>query len=446
MAGTTTRSASKFARTIDSPAKRSKLPPRRDPYWVSCGTKRGGISLGYRRLGTEGAAGTWVMRLIHEGHRHEEKLGPADDAASSGGMTFAQATTSAIEAANRRREMLCLAKPVGDPATVQTAVSAYLVTRKQRNSRNGRDAETRLQKHLLDAKQGMGERTLGSLTEAHWRQWRRNLDGLSAASVERITNDVRAAMNRAWTEHHRELPPRWRDMLEQGLKEANRPISAPRSANNSAREWLEVADVQRLVVAAYEVDEDFGRLVLVLASTGARLSQVARLRVGDIVTGCNPKIMMPPSRKGGHGSTKAPFIAIQVGSDVVAALVPVITGRNAAETLLEHWLHAQVPGDKDTGTAPSWQPVRREPWTSAASMNRQWHAALKAAGMASTIPYRLRDSSIIRMLKAGLPLALVASLHDTSAPIISTHYAAHVHDALSQLARDAVVTLRPNPT
>ena len=65
---------------------------------------------------------------------------------------------------------------------------------------------------------------------------------------------------------------------------------------------------------------------------------------------------------------------------------------------------------------------------------------------AGTIPYSLRHSSIVRGLRAGLPVRLVAALHDTSSAMIERHYAAFIVDAMDELAARAVVPLTTAPT
>jgi integrase len=58
--------------------------------------------------------------------------------------------------------------------------------------------------------------------------------------------------------------------------------------------------VREFVCAAYAHDEKLGLLVDVLAITGARPSQVVRLRVEDLHDHpVRPKLMMPKSAKGG---------------------------------------------------------------------------------------------------------------------------------------------------
>jgi hypothetical protein len=43
----------------------------------------------------------------------------------------------------------------------------------------------------------------------------------------------------------------------------------------------------------------------------------------------------------------------------------------------------------------------------------------------------------------GLPVRLVAAMHDTSLQMIERHYSAHIVDALDELAARAVVPLAP---
>jgi hypothetical protein len=54
--------------------------------------------------------------------------------------------------------------------------------------------------------------------------------------------------------------------------------------------------------------------------------------------------------------------------------------------------------------------------------------------------YALRHSSIVRMLLQNIPIRLVASLHNTSAAMIETHYAKHVGEfAGDDFARKALL-------
>jgi integrase len=202
--------------------------------------------------------------------------------------------------------------------------------------------------------------------------------------------------------------------------------------------------VRSVIDAAREVDADGGwdgdlwRLVLALASTGGRFSQIARLRVGDLQIGQN-RLMVPTSRKG-RGVKKLSHIAVRVGADVVEALRPAVAGRRPNEPLLERWRHQQVKGTENS--LPYWERASRGPWVNASELARPWSLILRWAGLpVDVVPYALRHSSIVRMLRAGLPIRLVASLHDTSSAVIERHYAAVVTDAMDELATRAIVPL-----
>ena len=69
----------------------------------------------------------------------------------------------------------------------------------------------------------------------------------------------------------------------------------------------------------------------------------------------------------------------------------------------------------------------------------------RAALAAGTIPYALRHSSIVRGLRAGLPVRLVAALHDTSSAMVEKHYTSDIIDAMDALAARAVVPLTTVP-
>ena len=63
--------------------------------------------------------------------------------------------------------------------------------------------------------------------------------------------------------------------------------------------------------------------------------------------------------------------------------------------------------------------------------------------MTDVIPYALRHSSIVRGIKANLPIRLVADLHDTSTAMIERHYAKWISTGLEELAARAIVPLVP---
>jgi integrase len=146
-------------------------------------------------------------------------------------------------------------------------------------------------------------------------------------------------------------------------------------------------------------DGDTALLIIVLAATGARFSQVRRLQVQDVQPE-RSRIMMPSSRKR-RSRRKAEHVPIQVGHDVIAMLHAAMEGRQPTDILLNRWRHVQ------TGPA-EWQRTDYRPWLSASEIMRPWKSACKKLGLTQAVPYALRHSSIVRGLRANLPIRLVA--------------------------------------
>ena len=224
------------------------------------------------------------------------------------------------------------------------------------------------------------------------------------------------------------------------IREGLRAPEAPDRARE--RQHLADADVRRVIEAAYAHDDDFGALVLVLAATGCRFDQAARLTVADLQPG-NRRIMVPTSQKG-RGNKAQSHTAVPLPAETLSRLCPLVAGRRGHEALLLRWHHTQVEGDKAAGRLPEWARTERRAWRVAAEMARPWRAVLSAAELpADLVPYSLRHSSIVRGLRASLPVRLVAAVHDTSVAMIEKHYGAFIVDAAEDLLRAAAVPLVP---
>ena len=146
--------------------------------------------------------------------------------------------------------------------------------------------------------------------------------------------------------------------------------------------------------------------------------------------------MVPVSRKGKGGKSGA--TAVPIGKDVLDALLPAVTGRRNAALLLERWRHKQRAGSIE------WHRDGRGAWQNASEIARPWGSVRRRAGMPEVIPYALRHSSIVRGIRANLPIRLVAALHDTSVQMIERHYGKWIVDGLDDLAARAVVPLVPD--
>ncbi len=426
--------------TISTRHARSKLGV--GTYWRGIDAE---VHLGYRK-GSRG--GRWLVRwyLGDQAYR-QETIGSADDAIEADGVncfSFDQAKAKAVKhVANERWEAIESAK--GPVPTVGSVVRRYIEERDAKELAqlgcNGRkrDAFLRLTKHVLSCEK-LADTPLHKLSENDLHEWRSSLPvELARSTVRRIANDFKAALNAGAIRHRSRFAAEIFPVIRNGLRTEDAQAVVARD-----KQALPDADIRRIIAAAETIDRednwegDLYRLIVVLAATGARFSQVIRMMFGDVQRE-RCRLMVPVSRKG-RGQKRSSHIAIHVGNDVLNSLLPATKGRSGDAPLLERWRHVQVPGSN--GNPLTWIRDRRAPWYSAAELTRPWRRIIAEVGLADdVVPYALRHSSVVRQLRAGLPVRLVAALHDTSADMIERHYAAAIIDALGDLAAGAVVPL-----
>jgi integrase len=290
------------------------------------------------------------------------------------------------------------------------------------------DAHYKLHAHVLADKR-IVDIALRDISELDLRAWQKRLILEKASSTQRLLNDFKAALNATYASHRKVLPGDLPMTVKYGLAIDTPAIPMARARDNQI---LSDEDIRKIVAAAVDIDEDFGRLVAVMAATGARFSQTRRMTVGDALLD-QSRLMVPQSFKG-HKKDSQP-IRVAIGQDIADILKPVTTDRPNNAPLLERWLVKQI-------TAVKWERYERGPWKTASEMTRSWNAAVKKAGLPqTTIPYTLRHSSIVRGLRVGLPIRLVAALHDTSVVMIERHYARWIVDGLDELAARAVIPM-----
>ncbi len=300
---------------LESRSSRLKLAVRRRTY---SGSSLGrGISLLYRRNKTNGS---WVVK-VSDGHGQywTKAFAEADDFDASEGkciLDFYQAQDVAKQLARRQPG------EVGDdsrPVTVAQALDAYeadLITRggSVHNAGGPRKHLTSVLKskpvQLLDAKE--------------LNQWRNSLldRGLQPSSVVRYCKGLRAALSLAASHDARILnKSAWQVGLE-----------ALPDATVARNVILDDRTVGRFINAAYAHDPALGLLVHLLAETGARPSQAARLLVEDLHGGARPRLAMPRSAKGGSKNRvarKAERINVPISEALAASLKAAANGRAA---------------------------------------------------------------------------------------------------------------------
>lgn len=418
---------------IDTAAKRAKLAPRKNPYWHGIAGGRGGVSLGYRKGRT---GGIWVVKVVIDRERTEERLGEADDAgALPGTLSFPAAVAAALAWGKQQFSIAEAGREANREAmvpTVRSVVEEYATKRLKTAGQEGSEANL---KSRVPADGKFGRTRLAKLTAKSIQDWlseiqRRpkyegqdvaTLPPLGPASRNRLLGDLRAALNAAASHYRLELPGHILAEIKEGTK--LEPVT-----DEARRQLLTDAQVHAVTKAAFEIDDDLGYLVLIAAATGARYSQIVSLRVSDVQV-AKSRIMMPSSKKGRKRKFRAPA-AVPVDATVLQRLAPILKGRSNAELLLLRWAYKRL------ANPARWEKEKRRAWGRASEVTKPWARAVELSRVpADTIMYALRHSSIVRSLIAGLPIRLVAALHDTSTIMIEKHYSAFITDMTEELAR-----------
>jgi integrase len=412
------------AAKLETATARRRLPVRKKPYWTTISP---GIALGYRR---NAGAGTWSVRAT-DGHGGDwiKRLALADDhepADSTNIMSYWQALDAARVLARKQS-----GTTDGRPPTVAEALDAYELDLAARGS--GAYNAKRPRVHLTPT---LLAKPVSLLTATELRKWRDGLraKGLSAATVNRTRSGLAAACALAAAHDERITNGRaWKIGLA-ALPDAHRARNVVlndaqvHSLIAQARMHDDEAATRRLV-DVYLGDEDASRLddvlalkqscslalwVEVLAVTGTRTIQAARLRVADLQAD-RGRVMMPTSAKG-RGRKAADRIPVPITATLAAAPALAARGR---------------PGD-----APLLVYGERKRWLQRA----EFREIVAAAGLDPDVtPYALRHSSIVRGLLAGVPIRVVAVNHDTSVRMIERTYSAYIGDHSDEVARKGLL-------
>jgi integrase len=138
----------------------------------------------------------------------------------------------------------------------------------------------------------------------------------------------------------------------------------------------------------------------VAAVTGARLSQIARLEVGDLQADrAEARVLMPCSAKGRMRNKRHERRPVPITSALASVLKQEAQGRAPDAPLLQR------------GNGEIWGHGRRR------HHRNDFRAVVESTGLDpdQVTLYALRHSSIVRQLLANVPIRIVATLHDTSA-------------------------------
>lgn len=357
---------------LENRTSRLKLAPRKKPYPAQIAP---GIQLTYRRnkgAGVWSVKASWGLKKFALADDHEEANGETV-------MTYWQAVDKA-------RALARAGEGSSDrPITVGEAVNNY------EGDLEARGAATKNATHIrFNMPATLAAKPVALLSKKELKAWRNNLvkGGLKPASADRIGRVLKAALNLAATDDPRITNiTAWKD----GLKKL--------PDGETARNVILPDDVVRAVIrTSYEVDHQLGVWIETLAGTGARESQVERLKVHDLQDDpIAPRLMMPCSRKGKN--RRIEHRPLPISLRLATVLRQAAVGRAAHAPILD-----KIP-----------------------QIYRPFRAVAERLGLDEEVtPYALRHSSIVRQLLKGVPTRIVAAAHDTSVVIIEATYSRYI--------------------
>src|SRR5215471_13455431 len=400
------------AAKLESATARRRLDVRKKPYWTTISP---GIALGYRR--NEGA-GTWSVRVADGGVEWIKRIALADDLEPTSPphvLTYWQAIDQARALARRQPgEAIDESRPL----TVSEALTLY---EKDLISRGGSPYNSKHARLHLPA--SILSKPVAMLGATELRKWRDGLltKGLAAGTVNRTKTGLRAALELAAAHDLRVANQRaWKVGL-----------AALPDAHRARNVILTDDEVRRIVAAAYQRDRALGLMTEVAAVTGARLSQIARLEVGDLQADrAEPRVLMPCSGKGRVRNKRHERRPVPITSALAAVLKQEAAGR--------------------AGDAPLLLRSNGERWGHGRSRHHRndFRAVVKAAGLDpdEVTLSALRHSSIVRQLLGSVPIRVVATLHDTSVKMIERTYSRYIAEHTDALARKALLDVSQPPT
>ncbi len=375
---------------IEKAGDRSKLEPRREPYWDRI---EAGCYLGYRKL--EDGTGTWIARWRNEeGAQKYHAIGSTpsvgyDAAVKAARQWFVQCKGGSTEV-----------------ITVEEACRRYVIDRRtEKGEGTAKDAEGRFNRLVYGTK--FGKIKLPSLRTAHIADWRNaqvardeddedddpDAERRAKDSANRNLATLKAALNLAYRMGLASSTEQW-DRVQSYQKVAKRRDVS-----------LSMLDRKKLITAA---SPDLKVFLNAMLLTGCRPGELAGCVVGDL----DSAGLLTVSGKTGRRT-------IPISPKALALLKSAAGDRDLDEPLL-------------TRSGVAWT---RFEWRDA------FQEARRAAGLAeSVVMYSLRHVAISEMLVAGIDPMTVSKIAGTSVQMISSNYGHLIKDrVVEQLARVKVI-------
>lgn len=289
---------------LETRSARLRLKPRRKPYRQA--SAKAGLHLGYRRIADKN--GSWVAFTYQgsSGSYSERAFAQADDYSDVDG-------SEVIGYFEAMRRIAGAAPPVrhGSQYRIADAVEAYVASLKL-NATTGQEAERVLKHYLIgflsrDGTDG-SDRVLADLTSDHFAKWSawalanpaqkrgkkrqqaEKFAGDEAAEalrkrkerVNRVLNTVLACLNFAYENDKVASDTAWSK------------LKRFKGTDQARIRWLDLDECRRITNACAA---DFRRLVLGGLLTGARWSELRRLRVRDYDSSAGTVLIARAKRK-----------------------------------------------------------------------------------------------------------------------------------------------------
>jgi site-specific recombinase XerD len=389
-----------MAAKIETVSSRSKLKPRREPYWQRL--KRGAF-VGFRKM-TADSIGTWIARVRSEGKQVFVTLGTFDDYPQH--ERFDLAVRAAGEWLQHK------AGPSTDKSvrTVADACDLYVQHLKDtKGVKASADAEARYGRWIRPHR--IAGIDLQALTREDCRAFRRDLAGTpvvkkkdgekterSKDSVNRDMTPLRAALNFAFAEGVVNSDFAWRETLK--------PFD---NAGRRRELYLDRKQREKLIG---ESEPNLAKFLRGLAAVPLRPGAIAALPVQNF----EPRLGTLKVGQDKHGQDRK----LTLGPRVAQLFCAACHGKKPEEPIFT----------RADGTA----------WNKDAWKHPIKDAAAAAGLPATTTAYTLRHSIITDLVHDGLDLLTVAQISGTSVAMIERHYG-HFRGNVAAAALERVAIL-----
>ncbi len=400
---------------LESRSNRLKLQPQKQPYWTKLVEGR---IIGYYRPQSK-SAGSWVAKFrdVETGARKQATLGFADDFTEADGdkiLTWAQASEKAREWFDQAsQEVVLLAGgevlPKG-PFKVADAMAAYFEDAERRGVK-GLDRDR--QRSALWILPELGALEVAKLTRRQIETWQKKL---AEAPKRKRTAKAGVKSHKKKASKDDPPPPKPAPPISDDEKRArkdtsNRVLSTLKAALNHALDrgrirhgeaWQAVRPYKgttssriRVLSAEEQVrlvnvcPPDFRRLVHGALFTGARYSELCRLRVEDF-NALNGSVRIHISKSGKPRD-------IVLNDESWAFFTSITAGRPSDELM---FLRDEVERRKRMEVAGGW---------GVSDQTRFMALACEAAKVPKATFHELRHTYASGLVNAGVPMAIIAA-------------------------------------